>query len=387
MTVERRSFVQLLVSHCHLISDWDSGSSMGRVVCINSPSLPPLSIPTAAAPHTPLPTDKRKDSIKEFHVAVARARQTHAVLAIQSLWRGHFTRKRLHHLLSHAKYYDADLENLMDAHDLTDYLGILNEASLPELSDDWLTNGMTSGPGGGGGGGGAMVYGDHRRKKLTSPRTATAERSIPHHVPITPERRAHGAISPRGQFDAARIKSTRPNGDWVVEGKPKVEILRESGVYIHQQQRAKPSQNSDPKIHETFQGEEEWEVVVEEHLQATRGSSSSVSRPYSSSSSFSRPASSSSTISGAPSSSSTQRFGRGEYTGDNDDIDLLLHTGRTRLSASSRENHSVTGDAADWGVSNPTAVHSILKRTNKSQRSSPDFVYRSHPLLSPPPPP
>jgi Leucine-rich repeat (LRR) protein len=353
------SIVQLLSHHCHLMSLWDFDNDE-RMSLVNRVMYTSLSLSSFPLLSSPLEQqiEKRKDSTKEYH-AVIRARQTHATLAIQSLWRGHSARKKLEFLLSQAKYYDADLEKLMDAHSLNDYMGILNE-SLPELSDDWLSQKPSSN------GTNAMVYGDHKRKKMSSPRVVdqTSPRVDPSGpsrqlIPITPEKTEDTRISPRGQLDAARIKSTttnssfsRINGDWVVDEK-KTEILHDSGVYLNRAASG-VSHHSNPKIHETLPGEEEWE---HEELAAQtpifpRINTSASNRPISSG--FSRPASSSSTISGHTNTSSSQRFGQGEYHGDSDDIDMLLHTGRSKSSSSSKTN--------EWGISNPTAVHNILKK-------------------------
>jgi Leucine-rich repeat (LRR) protein len=363
------SFVELLRNHCQLIFDWDKDPFLIPRVVLVSPSSPLLLLPSPTEdtlPPSVEATVTRKDT-KEFH-AVIRARQTHAALAIQSLWRGHFTRKRLDHLLSHAKYYDADLEQLMDAHNLTDYLGILNE-TLPELSDDWLLQKldpneddvansetmMTT-----------MVYGDHRRKKIHSPRSESSSTSISHQqqhhhhrIPITPERTNDMMRSPRGQLDATRIRSTsRITGEWVVDEK-KAEILQKSGVYLNRISSA--PRNADPKIHDHLRGEEEWENDELGHQLFP----SIISHPAGSTSELSRPASSSSTISGSHatplSTTSSQRFGKGEYHGDNEDIDMLLHTGRTRISSTS------SSLADQWEASSRPAVQNVLKRTKFSK--------------------
>jgi Leucine-rich repeat (LRR) protein len=395
------SFVELLRSHCQLIHNWqqqqqqDLFTSFPPRVVFVSPSFPlSLSLPAPiSAAAVASVSVSRKENTKEYH-AVIRARQTHAVLAIQSLWRGHFTRKRLTHLLSHAKYYDADLEHLMDAHNLTDYLGILTEA-LPELSDDWLSHKQlghssshsSANDNGGDSNTATLVYGDHRRKKMNySPRSESSSfHPHPHHTPITPPERSPRAHrpTPRNPSEAPGGRGRGSHGEWVVDEK-KTEILEESGVYLHR--RTSVSRNADPKIHSHLRGEEEWDRDSEElghqlfpSLNTHPRPSSSASASASASSEISRPASSSSTISGyrdhsstphSATSTSSQRFGKGEYHGDNEDIEMLLHTGRTRVSTTS-SSFSATGAGAGapdhWGVSSRPAVHNVLKRSKLSK--------------------
>jgi hypothetical protein len=346
-STKHTSLVDVLQAHCDLLLSWNNGDQCRfaeHVITIRS--LPR----TEQSAHQPKDgshlsdihgevTQRGGDMLQSGHSfrrgskeAVQSARHTHAALRVQSWARGWITRKKLKKILSSAVYFDDELEAMLGEGDpFAEYEGFLSKTA-PELEDDWLqprsghavSQSKRTGSGdeydavitSAGSDGQSFVYGDHRRRRRHNlPSSADAADQLRDRQPKTPTG-TNERVSPRGQLTSLY------RNDWDAKRSSQGMELEDAGVYIN-----RPHSGSLRNLHES--ASESAETLES-----------------------SRPASRSSNL-----SSASSRFGLGNYDME-EDADMLLHTARSRMSNSSEQ-------AAEWGISNPTVVETMLKRNRR----------------------
>lgn len=334
LTTQQTDLVDVLQAHTHLLLLWNSElhASTEHIIAIRSPPSHESDIAADNPQRSNMQAEycsPRRES-KEAQ-SVKSARQAHGALRIQAWTRGWITRNKLKKILSSAFYFDDELDEMLGGGDpFAEYEGFLSKTA-PELEDDWLKpridgsaayidrishrddhgTAITSA----GSDGSSFVYGDHRRRrsKHNLPSSADAAEQLRERQPRTPTG-SNERSSPRAQL------TSMYRNDWECTRSSQGRELHDAGVYIN-----RPHSNSARFLHESETAE-----TVES----------------------SRPASRSSNLSGTSS-----RFGLGNYDME-EDADMLLHTARSRVS-------NVSEQAAEWGISNPTVVETMLKRNKR----------------------